>query len=85
MAEGARRRSGADIAVSDTGIAGPSGGTPEKPVGLVWIGIASTKGARAERNLFAGDRATVKLRASQAALALLLKTIREESGHGGGR
>jgi nicotinamide-nucleotide amidase len=85
MAEGARRRSGADIAVSDTGIAGPSGGTPEKPVGLVWIGISSTKGARAERNLFAGDRATVKLRASQAALALLLKTIREESGHGGGR
>jgi nicotinamide-nucleotide amidase len=78
MAEGARRRSGADVAVSDTGIAGPSGGTPEKPVGLVWIGISSAKGSRAERHLFAGDRATVKLRASQAALALLRRVLLEE-------
>ena len=69
---------GADIAVADTGIAGPGGGTPDKPVGLVWIAVSTAKGARAERNLFAGSRETVKLRASQSALALLRKTALEE-------
>ena len=78
MAEGARKRAGADIAVADTGIAGPGGGTPDKPVGLVWIAVSTAKGARAERNLFAGSRETVKLRASQSALALLRKTALEE-------
>lgn len=76
MAEGARLRSGADIAISDTGIAGPSGGTAEKPVGLVWIGVSTADHTRAEKNLFLGDRLTVKLRASQAALATLRSTVR---------
>lgn len=78
MAEGARLRAGADIAISDTGIAGPGGGSDEKPVGLVFVGIATASGARAERNLFAGSRATIKLRASQAALAMLRKVVIED-------
>lgn len=77
MAQGALRRSGADIAVSDTGVAGPGGGTPEKPVGLVWIGVATADGAHAEKNYYVGDRLTVKRRASQTALALLWNTVRE--------
>jgi nicotinamide-nucleotide amidase len=80
MAKGALERSSADIAVADPGIAGPGGGTPDKPVGLVYIGVATRNGARAEKNLFVGDRQTVKLRASQAALALLRNTLRDWSG-----
>ncbi len=78
MAKGALRKSGADIAISDTGIAGPGGGSEEKPVGLVWIGAATMHGTHAERNLFAGDRLTIKRRASQAALSLLRGTLKAE-------
>jgi len=61
MAEGALARSRADIAVSVSGIAGPSGGTPEKPVGLVWFGLA-VKGreALAESRVFPGGRSDVR-------------------------
>jgi len=79
MAEGALRRSGADIAVSDTGIAGPTGATETKPVGTVWVGIADRHGAHATKNLYSGDRSTVKWRASQTALALILDAIAEAS------
>jgi len=70
MAEGARKRLGADIAVSVTGIAGPGGGTPEKPVGLVFIGVSTASAAEAVRHVFAGDRQSIRQQAADAALAL---------------
>ena len=75
MAEGALKQSGADHAISVTGIAGPTGGTPEKPVGTVWIGIASANGVTAHRRLNAFDRETFKSVTSQHALELLRLTI----------
>ena len=71
MAEGARRLTGADIAVSTTGIAGPGGATPEKPVGLVWFGLSTASGTRTEHRIFGGDRAAVRAAAVQFALGLL--------------
>ena len=56
MAEGARRAAGADFALSTTGIAGPDGGTPEKPVGLVYVGVASTSGCEAQELHLRGER-----------------------------
>ncbi|HSF16810.1 MAG TPA: competence/damage-inducible protein A [Vicinamibacteria bacterium] len=78
MALGARERSGADVAVGVTGIAGPDGATPTKPVGLVYVGLASKGMAHVERFVFPGDRRYVKRWASQAALNLVrLHLIRE--------
>ncbi len=71
MAEGARNLLKSDIAVSVTGIAGPGGGTPEKPVGLVWFGLASAAGVRTEKVLFAGNREEVRRQAILHALGLL--------------
>jgi len=71
MAAGARRLTGADIAVSVTGVAGPGGGTPEKPVGLVWFGIASAECVRTEKALFSGNRARVREQAAVHALGML--------------
>jgi nicotinamide-nucleotide amidase len=72
MAEGAIAHSRAHVAVSVTGIAGPGGGTAEKPVGLVWFGCA-TRGARArtERQVFNGGRADIREQARDFALRLL--------------
>jgi nicotinamide-nucleotide amidase len=70
MAEGARDASGADLAVSVTGIAGPGGGTPEKPVGTVHIGLAWEANVMSEQHMFLGSRADVRTRAAQAALNL---------------
>jgi nicotinamide-nucleotide amidase len=72
MAQGALVKGGADCAVAITGIAGPDGGTPEKPVGTVWI-AAAIKGqsVRSECLRLLGDRAMIRERASQAALNLL--------------
>lgn len=72
MADGALAKSYADIAVSVTGIAGPGGATPGKPVGLVWFGLA-LNGAETETkmHIFEGDRATVRNSALLTALALL--------------
>jgi nicotinamide-nucleotide amidase len=74
MATGAQRQTGADIALSVTGIAGPTGGTAEKPVGLVYFGLAFGPGRgnpQTERRQFRGDRETVRQRATNHALRLL--------------
>ena len=71
MAAGARRLTKADLAVAVTGIAGPGGGTPEKPVGLVWFGLATERGVRAEKALFVGGRETVRAKAVVHALGML--------------
>ncbi len=68
MAEGVRTGSGADFGISTTGIAGPTGGTPEKPVGLVYIGFATPKGTDIQRRILAFDRETFKFFAAQYAL-----------------
>jgi len=68
MSGGIRDRTGADFGLSVTGIAGPSGGTPEKPVGTVWISIAQAKDHEARLFQFHGDRERIILATSQAAL-----------------
>jgi nicotinamide-nucleotide amidase len=74
MAAGVRERTGADVGVSVTGIAGPGGGTPEKPVGLVWIAIHESD-AKARRFHVVGDRAEIRQRAAQAALEMVRRTL----------
>ena len=71
MAEGARRLLKTDLAVSLTGIAGPDGGSDEKPVGLVWFGLATKDGVRTEKCIFRGDRAKVREQAITHALGML--------------
>ena len=75
MAEGARRKAGTVYALSVTGIAGPTGGTPEKPVGTVHIGLATPSATTAVHNINAFDRETFKYVTSQQALELLRKAI----------
>lgn len=75
MARGVRRVAGTDIGLSTTGIAGPTGGTPEKPVGLVWIGYADASTSLALRFNFGDDRRRTKERASQAALELVRRRL----------
>lgn len=76
MAAGALRVSGAEVAVATSGIAGPDGGTPTKPVGTVWFGLAVRRGAQvvvaAERQLFPGDRETVRRLSVRRALDLVM-------------
>jgi nicotinamide-nucleotide amidase len=71
MAEGACRRLRVDLAVSVTGIAGPGGGTPEKPVGTVWYAVADRNGTVARTGVVLGTRREVRARAGQAARNLL--------------
>ena len=75
MARGVRLAAGTDIGISTTGIAGPTGGTPDKPVGTVWIGLADGAGSLALKFNFGEGRARVKERASQAALELVRKRL----------
>jgi nicotinamide-nucleotide amidase len=76
MAEGARARSGATHALSTTGIAGPDGGTPDKPVGTVFVGLASAdEPSQVEKLFFPTDRATFKQMVTQSALDLLRKGL----------
>lgn len=76
MAEGACRALGCDYAIAVTGIAGPGGGSPTKPVGLVFIAAAKRgRGATAKRNMFRGDRNAVREAAVSAALKMLLEEM----------
>ncbi len=75
MAEGASEVLGADVAVSVTGIAGPAGGSPEKPVGTVWIGVHSPSGTFAQHFFIPGDREAVRRKAVHQALQALLETV----------
>lgn len=73
MARGIMKVARSDIGVGVTGIAGPEGGTPEKPVGLVFIAAVRGEHERVERNIFAGTRAAIKQQTANAALALVLE------------
>lgn len=72
MAQAAVLRAGVDLAVSVTGIAGPRGGSAEKPVGLVHFGVASRSGGHTERRVFPGDRTEIRRAATLRALELLV-------------
>jgi nicotinamide-nucleotide amidase len=72
MAAGARDRLGADLAVGVTGIAGPSGGSADKPVGLAYVGTAAARGVDVRRSLWTGDRATNIRSSALVALEMLL-------------
>ena len=78
MAEGVRRITGSDFAVATSGIAGPGGGSEEKPVGLVWIGVSSQAGTEAYRMVFRGDRKRNIERFAANALNILRKKIKIE-------
>lgn len=78
MAEGARDRFRASLGIGITGIAGPGGGTPEKPVGTVWIGLAEQQATRALQLRLIGDRDEIRRRATQSALELVRRTLLEK-------
>lgn len=77
MAEGAQRHFAVDAALAVTGIAGPSGGTPEKPVGTVWLAARLGDETRALKRVFPGDRGEIRARSAQAALDLLRRLLAE--------
>ena len=80
MAEGARRRVGVDYALSMTGIAGPGGGTEAKPVGTVFVGLASPRGVQVRKFMNPFDRETFKYVTSQQALEMLRREILASGG-----
>jgi nicotinamide-nucleotide amidase len=75
LAAGARRVAGADVGVGITGIAGPDGGTAEKPVGLVFVSIDGAAGTRVRRSIFPGGRERVRFQATQVALEMLRRGL----------
>ena len=80
MARGVARRLGTETALSITGIAGPGGGSPEKPVGLVFVGVVNGNEAWTERFQLGGDRDQIRSRAAQGALFQLLRRLRDQTG-----
>lgn len=79
MAEGARRRADADYAVSVTGLAGPGGGTPEKPVGTVWLGLATRAGTDARLLQLTGNRERIRTLAALNAMHWVLETVEHDA------
>ncbi len=79
MAQGVQHLLRAQVALAISGIAGPTGGTPEKPVGTTWIALATPQGVRARRFRFTGDREHNKAQATQAALTWLLAWLQEQA------
>ncbi len=78
MAEGARKMAGSEVGVSVTGIAGPTGGSPEKPVGTVFMAVSLPSGTRCMRFHFQGERVGIKEQTADAALEMLREALREE-------
>ncbi len=75
MASGARKLLKVDVALSATGVAGPTGGTAENPVGTVWLGVSTAKGIVARRFQFDGDRQSVRRQTVETALRLALDVL----------
>jgi nicotinamide-nucleotide amidase len=71
MAEGAKRASGSDVALSLTGVAGPAGGTEDKPVGTVYLGVTGPRGTEVKHRVFPGDRLQIQTLAAYAGLNLI--------------
>lgn len=75
MSRGARRLFGTDVALSATGIAGPTGGIPQKPVGLVYIALSTPESDHCQRHIWSGDRLENKEQSAEAALRMLLEYL----------
>lgn len=75
MAEGVKKALGADLSAAITGIAGPGGGTPEKPVGLVFIAVSKGKKTEVQKFFFKGTRKSVKKQSAEAALAMIAASL----------
>jgi len=78
MAQGALREARVDVAVAITGIAGPTGGTAEKPIGTVFMACATTERCVVEKHHFRGSREVIRERAAQAAMTLLWRVLTDD-------
>jgi len=83
MARGVRRALAADVGVSVTGIAGPGGGTPEKPVGLTWIALSAEDSEEAWQFVWPGDRLRIKHNSAEAVLEMVVEYLRGDGQNPG--